>query len=111
MAGLLLLPPPATAWAEGAQLNRRPSPQEGLRPAPTQSRQRAGVRGPVARRTKPLTLTLSQREGRRRPPPTPRTVAVRLSRQRGQTRAQRNTPAASRRARSAPVSPRISWNT
>src|SRR5262249_22585985 len=38
-------PPPATARAEDAQLNGRPSPWEGLRPAPTQSRQRVRVRG------------------------------------------------------------------
>src|SRR5262252_3726682 len=48
LAGPLCLPLPATASAEGAQLNAPPSLWEGLRPAPTQSRQRVGVRGFVA---------------------------------------------------------------
>src|SRR5215471_1543314 len=45
------------------------SRREGLCPAPTQSRRRAGGRGLEAYGIKPFTLTLSQREGRRRPPP------------------------------------------
>src|SRR5262249_28737526 len=42
--------PPATAWAEGAQLNGRPSPRWGEVPKPRGSQK---IRGEVERRTIP----------------------------------------------------------
>src|SRR5262249_10200245 len=56
---LLLAAPPATASAERPSLTGR---------FPLRRHSRA--RGSVARGTKPLILTLSRGEGRRRPPPT-----------------------------------------
>src|SRR5215471_14008971 len=71
----------SSLWRDCVGAGRSPSPREraGVKvaalPAPTQWRRR----GPAAHGTKPLTLTLSRREGRRRPPPT-------QSRKRGQKR-------------------------